>query len=138
MPLGLSREPERASPPSTPDGTTERTVLHANLSRSFPAARLGGILSPMLTDKVVFAFSLVATAYCAFLALDFYVFKLEWILLGVLGELLTIPMFLAVAAVFVFLVVRLLANRQSMNAWNVSSAVILFVLNCFIWGSFLF
>ena len=90
------------------------------------------------TDRAVLAFSVLASAYVAFLALDFYVFKLDWILLGVVRELLTIPLFLAVAAVFVFAVVRLLADRQSVNVCNASSALILFVLNCFIWGSFVF
>ena len=86
------------------------------------------------TDRAVLAFSLLAAAYFAFLALDSFVFKLDWILLGVIRELLTIPLILAVAAVFIFSVVRLLANRQSINARNVSSALILFALNCLIWG----
>ena len=90
------------------------------------------------TDNALLAFSLLASAYFAFLALDFYVFKLDSILLGVVRELLTIPLFLAVAAAFVFAVARLLANRESVNVRNAASAVILFVLNCFIWGSFVF
>ncbi len=90
------------------------------------------------TDRAVLAFSVVAAAYVAFLVLDFYVFKLDWTLLGVVRELLTIPLFLAVAAAFVFVVVRLLTNRMSMNVCNGSSVLILFALNCFIWGSFVF
>lgn len=89
-------------------------------------------------DRAVLAFSVLASAYVAFLALDSYVLKLDWILLGVARELLTIPLVLAVAAVFVFAVVRLLANTRSVNGWNAGSALILFALNCFIWGSFLF
>ncbi len=88
-------------------------------------------------DRAVLAFSVLASAYVAFLALDSYVLKLDWILLGVARELLTIPLVLAVA-VFVFAVVRLLANTRSVNGWNAGSALILFALNCFIWGSFLF
>ncbi len=90
------------------------------------------------TDRAVLAFSVVAAAYVAFLVLDFYVFKLDWTLLGVVRELLTIPLFLAVAAAFVFVVVRLLTNGMSMNVCNGSSVLILFALNCFIWGSFVF
>ena len=86
------------------------------------------------TDRAVLAFSLAAAAYLAFLALDFHVFKLDSILLGVVRELLTIPLVLAVAAVFVFSVVRLLRNRRLINACNVSSALILFALNCLVWG----
>ncbi len=88
-------------------------------------------------DRAVLAFSVLASAYVAFLALDSYVLKLDWILLGVARELLTIPLVLAVA-VFVFAVVRLLANTRSVNGWNAGSALILFALSCFIWGSFLF
>ena len=90
------------------------------------------------TDRVVLVFSLWAAAYFAFLALNFYVFRLDWILLGVVQELLTIPLIVAVAAAFVFSVVSLLRNRTSLNACNVSSALILFSLNGCIWGSFVF
>lgn len=92
----------------------------------------------MWTDRAVLAFSLLAAAYFAFLALDYYVFKLDSILLGVVRELLTIPLTLAVSAAFVFSVVRLVSNRQSVNVWMVSGALILFAVNCFIWGSFVF
>ena len=60
--------------------------------------------------------------------------KLCWILLGVVRELLTIPLILAVAAAFIFSVVRLPSNRQSVNARMVSAALVLFALNCFILG----
>ena len=40
------------------------------------------------TDRAVLAFSVLASGYVAFLVLDFYVFKLDWILLGVVRELL--------------------------------------------------
>lgn len=92
----------------------------------------------MQTDRIVLAFSVLAMGYFAFLALDYYVFKLNSILLGVVRELLTIPLILAVAAIFAVSVVRLLSNRQSVNAPRVSAALILFVLNCFVWGSLVF
>ena len=92
----------------------------------------------MWTDRAVLRFSLLAAAYFAFLALDFYVFRLDSILLGVVRELLTIPLMLAVAAAFVFSVVRLVSNRQSVNVCMVSGALILFAVNCFLWGSFVF
>ena len=88
------------------------------------------------TDRAVLAFSVLASAYVAFLALDFYVFQLDWILVGVVRELLTLPLFFAVAAVFVFAVIRLLVHRTSVNVYTISSALILFALNGFIWGSF--
>lgn len=83
------------------------------------------------TDRAELAFSVLALAYVAFLVLDFYVCKLDRILLGVMWELLTIPLFLAVAAAFVFVVVCLLANRKSVNVCNAASALILFARNCF-------
>ena len=92
----------------------------------------------MQTDKALLAFSLLATAYFAFLALDFYIFKLDWILLGVVRELLTIPLFLAVAVVLLFAVVRLLTNRNTINTCSVGSVLLLFALNCLIWGTFMF
>ena len=92
----------------------------------------------MRVDRAVLAFSPLAAAYFAFLALDFYVFKLDSILLDVVRELVTIPLILAVAAAFVFSVVRLLTNWQSVNAATVSAALILFAVNCVIRGSFVF
>lgn len=86
------------------------------------------------TDRNLLAFSLLATAYFAFLALDTFVLKLDWILLGVARELLTIPLILVVAALFVFAVVRLLKNRRSINAFNVGAALLLLALNCLIWS----
>ena len=90
------------------------------------------------TDRAVLAFSVLASAYVVFLLLDYYVFKLDWILLGVVRELMTIPLFFAVAMAFVFAVVQILTHRSSVNVCNAGSALILFALNCFIWGSFLF
>lgn len=92
----------------------------------------------MRTDRAMLAFSLLVAAYFAFLALDFYVFKLDSILLGVARELLTIPLILALGAAFVFSLVRLLSNRQSVNPWMVSAMLILSALNCLIWGSFVY
>ena len=96
------------------------------------------MMGRMSTDRALFAFSLLAAAYFASLVLDYYIFRLDSILLGVLRELLTIPLMLAVAAAFVFSVVRLVSNRQSINVWMVSGTLILFAVNCFIWGSFVF
>ena len=86
------------------------------------------------TDKAVLAFSLLAAAYFAFIALDNAVFRLEWIGVGVLRELLTVPLIAAVAAVFVFVTVRLFRNWPSINACNVAAALILLALNGLIWG----
>lgn len=86
------------------------------------------------TDKTVLAFSLIAAAYFGGLALA-NVLKLGWIWLGVLVELLTIPMIAAVAGMFVFAVFRLRINRQSINVCNVGAALILLALNGFIWDT---
>lgn len=83
------------------------------------------------TDRVVLAFSLLAAAYFAFLALGNRVLGLEWIWLGAVWELLTIPLIAAVAAVLVFATVGLMNNRRSINAL---SALILLALNGLIWG----
>ena len=90
------------------------------------------------TDRALLAFSVLASAYVVFLLLDYHVFRLDWILLGVVRELVTIPLFVAVAGAFVFAVVQLLAHRSAVNVCNAVSVLILFALNCFIWGSFLF
>ena len=83
-------------------------------------------------------FALLAAAYFVFLALNAYVLELDWILLGVVGELLTLPMIAAVAVAFLYAAIRLLSSMPAVNHRLASAAVILFVLNCLIWGSFVF
>lgn len=85
-------------------------------------------------DGVVRVLSLLASAYLAFLVLDSFVFRLEWLWLQGVRERLTIPLVLAVAVIFVFSVARLLANRRSVHARRVGSVLILLALNCLIWG----
>lgn len=85
------------------------------------------------TDRALLAFSLTAAAYFGFLALDYLVLRLDSVALGVVRELVTIPMIVAVAAAFVFAVVRLLRHRRRVNVMNVGSAAILFALSCLVW-----
>ena len=54
-------------------------------------------------------------------------------MLRVFRELLTIPMILAVVAVFVFAMVRMLRDRRRVTAVNVGSAAILFAIGCLVW-----
>lgn len=68
------------------------------------------------TDRAVLAFSLLATAYFTFLALSNNVLRLKWIWLGAVWELLTVPLIVAVATVFVFAAVRLMSNRRSITS----------------------
>ena len=86
------------------------------------------------TDSALLAFSLLAAAYFGFLALDAFVFRLVWIVLGVTRELLTMPLILGVAAGFVFSMIRLLANRRALNSRKIGTALILVAVNCLIWG----
>ena len=84
-------------------------------------------------DRRVLAFSLTAAAYFGFLALDYLVLRLDSVVLRVFRELLTIPMILAVVAVFVFAMVRMLRDRRRVTAVNVGSAAILFAIGCLVW-----
>lgn len=83
------------------------------------------------TDRAMLAFSLLAASYFALLALGNNVLRLEWIWLGAVWELSTLPLIAAAAAAFVFAVVRLPGNMRPIN---VGSALILLALNCLIWG----
>ena len=85
------------------------------------------------TDRSLLAFSLAASAYFAFLALDYHWLRLDSVALGIVVELLTIPLIVAVAAALVFAVVRLLRDRRRVNAATVGSVVILFALSCLVW-----
>ena len=85
------------------------------------------------TDWSLLAFSLVASAYFAFLALDYHWLRLDSVALGVVVELLTIPLIAAVVAALVVAVVRLLRDRRLVNTASVASVVILFALSCLVW-----
>ena len=91
----------------------------------------------MRTDRLLLAFSLLASAWFGFIVL-YNVLRLDWAVAGALVELFTIPLILAVAAVAVFAVGRLLLNpllkRPPVNASNIASALILLALNGLVWG----
>ena len=83
----------------------------------------------------MFGFAVLASAYVAFLAFNAYVLRLDWVLIGVAQELVTIPVILATAAAFGFAVHHVRANRTPVN---IASVLLLLVLNAFIWGSVFF
>ena len=85
------------------------------------------------TDRTLLTFSVLAAGYFGFLALDYVFLRLDSVAFGVAVELLTIPVIVAVAAAFVFAVVRLLRDRRRVNAVNVVAATILFALSCLVW-----
>ena len=91
------------------------------------------VQSTTRTDRNLLAFSLTAAAYFGFLALDHLVLRLDSVALGVVRELLTIPMILAVVAAFVIGVIRQLRDRRRVTVVNVGSAAILFALSCLVW-----
>ena len=71
--------------------------------------------------------------YFGFLALDYFVLRLHLVPLGVVRELLTIPMIVAVIWVFVFAVVRMLRDRWRATMDNVGFAAVPFTIRCLVW-----
>ena len=88
-------------------------------------------------DLSLLAFGVLASAYFGFLVLDCCVLKLDMIWLGVVWELLTIPLVLVVAAAFVVSISRILqSKRRPVGASKVSAMLVPLALNCFVWESF--
>ena len=85
------------------------------------------------TDRNLLAFSLTAAAYFGFLALDYFILRLDFAGLGMVRELLTVPMIVAVFAALLFGVVRLVRDRRRVTVVNVASAALLFALSCLVW-----
>ena len=54
------------------------------------------------TERNLLAFNQTAAAYFGFLALDYLVLRLDSVMLGVVRQLQTVPMIVAVAAAFMF------------------------------------
>ena len=88
-------------------------------AKQVAAAAVGkgvGIIEWMQTDRAVLAFSLLAAPYFALLALDYYVFRLDSILPGVVRELRTISPDAGRGGGFVFSVVRLVSGATPASA----------------------
>lgn len=86
------------------------------------------------TEKKVAIISFIIVAYFLLLyGINF--FKIDWVIIGVFRELLTIP-FLIAQLVFLFLGIRFLLLNKFQNILTILSVLLLLVSSIFTFGSF--
>ena len=89
-----------------------------------------------IDNKQLLILSIAVSLYFAFLFLNAYVFKFDNVFIGVVQELVTIPMLLALLFLFLFSIVRLYEDNFSVNKRSFWAFIILFFVSTVIFGSF--
>jgi hypothetical protein len=85
-----------------------------------------------MKDKDIFALSICALLYFSFLALNAYYFKFQYIAIGFIQELFTIPIIIGQLVLLVVSFIRFKRINYSIKSWTFVSMIILFALNCFV------
>ena len=82
----------------------------------------------VLNEKQVFSISVFLLLYFSFLFLNFTYFNLDFVLIGVFQELLTLPAMLVTLVLFVLLVVATFKKQYTLQNYIYGSMVILFAI----------
>jgi hypothetical protein len=91
-----------------------------------------------LSSKMVFKATLIVFFYLAFLFLNAETIKLNFAIISVMQEILTIPIIIAELILCYFAFYYFRKSNYSLSTYGFYSIVILLIINVFIWGSFLF
>ncbi len=90
----------------------------------------------IISDRNAFYTSLFFGVYFSFLHLNALVLKMDFVLIGVLQEMLTIPFILIQFILLIYLVVCFFKNNSTSKIYFYLSLSILLIINIFIIGSF--
>jgi len=89
-----------------------------------------------INDRNILALSICALLYFSFLLLNSVYFKIESTAIGVIQEIITIPVIIGQFVLLVLACKRFKRNNYSIRTWTFVSMLILAVLNCFVFVSF--
>lgn len=84
----------------------------------------------------IFLLSIILIIYFGFLFLNVYVLKLEYTLIGVFQEILTIPLMLLSPVLLVFSIRNFIAKRYAIVSYAFLTIILLISLIIVTWGSF--
>ena len=90
-----------------------------------------------ITDKTIFVLSICALLYLSFLHVNSYYFKVESIALGVVQELITIPIIMGQLVLLFVAWKRFKRTAYSVKTYAFASFVVLTALNCYVFVIFL-
>jgi len=88
-------------------------------------------------DKSLFVLGVGFSVYFLFLFLNYHLFHLDFVLLGVVQELITISLMMAVVVVFAISLYRLI-RHFSFQGYLIWAAIILLACSAAVWGSLVF
>ncbi len=86
--------------------------------------------------KRLFWISLVIVSHLAFTFLNYRYFKLDFVLIGVFRELLTIPLFILQFVVLFFALKNFFSAKTSLKTYSLFTAIILGTSSVLTFGSF--
>lgn len=88
-------------------------------------------------SKTIFILCILVLMYFGFLLLNSEVFKFDFVLIGVLQEVLTLPIMFGQLLLVIFSIKNFIESKYSYKTYPIWSLLILLVVNIFIWGSFI-
>lgn len=88
-------------------------------------------------DKSLFILGVGFSAYFLFLFLNYHVFHLDFVLLGVIQELVTLLLMMALVVVFAISLYRLI-RHFSFRGYLIWAVIVLLVCSTAVWGSLCF
>ena len=89
-----------------------------------------------IDNKQLLILSIAVSLYFAFLFLNAYVLEFDNVFIGVIQELVTIPMLLALLFLFLFSVMRSLKDKFSAKRSSFWAFLVLFFVSIVTFGSF--
>ena len=91
-----------------------------------------------MKNKTLFQLTLAVGTYLLFLLLNAYVFKFTYTFIGVIQELVTIPVLILNAVLLVVAIRRVVAGKNVRDSYLLSASVLLLASFSFVVGSFVF
>jgi hypothetical protein len=90
----------------------------------------------ILNDKYLFLASLMIAIFFTFLYLNNIYFKINFVLIGLYQELLTLPTMVFQVVLLVIATMNFVSNKYSLKTYSAWSVVILLTSSILTWGSF--
>ncbi len=90
-----------------------------------------------ISGKTIFGLSIGVLIYLSFLFLNSNTFKLDYVIIGVLQEILTIPIIIGQLILLIFAYLNFRKDNYSLRSYGFLSLIVLIITNVFIWGSFI-
>jgi hypothetical protein len=92
-------------------------------------------MKQIFNDKNLFLVSLMIALFFTFLYLNHYYFKIDFVLIGVFQELLTLPTMVFQVVLLVIATMNFVSNKYALKPYSILSMGILLTSSILTWGS---